>query len=160
MNEKFERMNNFNKDPDNLEMLRQSLKSSEIDKELKPFLRNFLELPITPTSSCYGHQEELNNPYFSYVEDSIKTKQDEHFQNSFKEKINELAEKINNLIGKQIVEISFVEEFHGGKGPREYTMKFEILNKQIKQEKFKEIISTIWSECSKYLDEIGRELIE
>jgi len=153
MSEKFEPQNSFTKDKDNLEMLRRSLESKEIDKDIIPILEKFLSLPITPRESCYGHVEESKGPYLSYVDDETKNEQELHIQRLFKEKIAELATRINQKIGSEVVRIDMEEVNHGG-GPIDYTLRFEIIDEKIFQEFGKKILETIWDEFSKYLDEL------
>ena len=153
MNEEFKPEKFFTKDEDNLEMLRQSLESKEIDKDIIPILEKFFSLPITPRESCYGHPEKAKSPYLSYVEDGAQNKQDEDFQRLFKEKIAELTTRINERIGSEAVNISLEEVDRGG-GPKDYTLRFEIIDKKIFQENGKKLLDIIWGEFSKYLDEL------
>lgn len=156
--EKFETTKIFVKDKDELEMLQDSLKSPNIDQEIKPILEKFFTLPITPHESCYGHPENLKNPYLSYVDDETINKQDLKFQKLFKEKIKELVKNINKKIGANIVNIKFEEVNHGGKGPRDYVLQFEILDNNFYQSQGKGILDIIWQEFSAYLDKVAREL--
>ena len=153
MNEEFKPEKFFTKDEDNLEMLRQSLESKEIDKDIIPILEKFFSLPITPRESCYGHPEKAKSPYLSYVEDGAQNKQDEDFQRLFKEKIAELTTRINERIGSEAVNISLEEVDHGG-GPKDYTLRFEIIDKKRFQKKGKKLLDTIWSEFSRYIGEL------
>jgi len=153
MNEEFKPERFFTKDRDNLEMLRQSLESKEIDEDIIPILKKFFSLPITPRESCYGHAETNKNPYLSYVNDETKNEQELSIQRLFKEKIAELTAKINQRIGSEAVNIVLEEIDHGG-GPKDYTLRFEIIDKKIFQENGKKLLDIIWSEFSKYLDEL------
>ncbi|GEM_PF-1293633 len=154
MNEKFKSVEFFTKDEDNLGMLQQSLESKEIDKEIIPILKKFFSLPITPCESCYGHTERNKSPYLSYVEDDPRNEQDENFQKLFKERIDELTNKINQRFGSEAVILNLEMVDHGG-GPKDYTLRFEVIDKKYFQEKGKELLDIIWEEFSKYLDEIN-----
>ncbi len=153
MNEEFKPEKFFTKDKDNLEMLRQSLKSKEIDEDVIPILEKFFSLPITPRESCYGHAEEGKSPYLSYVDDETQNEQELSIQRLFKEKITELAARINQKIGSEAVNIVLEKIDHGG-GPKDYTLRFEVIDKKILQESGKKFLDVIWEEFSKYLDEI------
>ena len=153
MNELRESATSFIKDQNNLEMLKEALKSKNIDTEIVPILEKFISLPITPRESCYGHIESNKNPHLSYVNDDIKNEQDLNIQKLFKEKIGELATRINQKIGSEAVKIDLDEEDHGG-GPIDYTLWFYIIDKKIFQESGKKILDIIWDEFSKYLDEL------
>lgn len=153
MNEKFKPEKFFTKDRDNLEMLKQSLESKEIDQDIIPILEKFFLLPITPRESCYGHIETNKSPYLSYVDDEMKNEQELGIQRDFKEKITELATKINQRIGSEAISISLKEIDRGG-GPKDYTLRFEIIDKKIFQEMGKKFLAIIWEEFSKYLDEL------
>ena len=153
MKEGFKPENFFTKDRDNLEMLKQSLESKEIDQDIIPILEKFFSLPITPRESCYGHAETNKNPYLSYIDDETKNEQELAIQRLFKEKITELTARINQIIGSEAVSISLEEIDHGG-GPKDYTLRFEIIDKKIFQENGKKLLDIIWDEFSKYLDEL------
>lgn len=156
MNEEFKPEKFFTKDRDNLEMLRQSLESKKIDEDdedIIPILEKFFSLPITPRESCYGHAEESKSPYLSYVEDDVQNERDENFQKLFKEKFVELTTKINNRIGSEAVHVALEEVDHGG-GPKDYTLRFEVVDKKIFQENGKKFLDIIWEEFSKYIDEL------
>ncbi len=153
MNEEFKPENFFTKDKDNLEMLKHSIESEEIDKGVIPILEKFFSLPITPHESCYGQPEKDKNPYLSYVEDNTQSEQEVNFQRLFKEKIAELTAKINQRIGGETVNISLEEIDHGG-GPKNYTLRFNVVDKKIFQENGKKFLDIIWEEFSKYLDEL------
>ncbi|MFH1030382.1 MAG: hypothetical protein V1770_03940 [bacterium] len=153
MNGEFKLEKFFTKDRDNLEMLKKSLESKEIEDDIIPILEKFFSLPITPRESCYGHAETNKNPYFSYVDDETQNEQELDIQRSFKEKISELTARINQKIGSEAVSISLEEIDHGG-GPKDYTLRFEIVDKKIFQENGKKLLDIIWSEFSKYLDEL------
>ncbi|MFH0854780.1 MAG: hypothetical protein V1891_04815 [bacterium] len=143
----------FTKDRDNLEMLRQSLGSKEIDKDIIPILENFFSLPITPRESCYGHPEKAKSPYLSYVEDDAQSEQETNFQRLFKEKITELTARINEKIGSEAVNIVLKEVDRGG-GPKDYTLRFEIIDKKNFQENGKKLLDIIWGEFYKYIGEL------
>ncbi|MGB2761982.1 MAG: hypothetical protein WBC21_00370 [Minisyncoccales bacterium] len=153
MKEKLKPKEFFTKDRDNLEMLRQSLESKEIDEDIIPTLEKFFSLPITPRESCYGHVEKLKEPYFSYIEDDAQSEQDENFQKLFKEKIAELTTRINQKIGSEAVNI-VLEEIDRGGGPKDYTLRFKIIDKKNFQKFGKNFFDIIWEEFSRYLDEI------
>ncbi|MBU1036685.1 hypothetical protein KKF32_01450 [Patescibacteria group bacterium] len=153
MKEKIKPKESFTKDRDNLEMLRQSLKSEEIDKDIIPILEKFFSLPITPRESCYGHAKTLKEPYLSYVEDGIQSEQDENFQELFKEKITELTTKINQRIGNETVNI-VLEKIDRDGGPKDYTLRFEIIDKENFQKFDEKFLDIIWDEFSRYLDEL------
>lgn len=153
MNEKFKPEKKFTKDRDNLEMLKQSLESKEIDEDIIPILEKFFSLPITPRESCYGHVEKLKEPHLSYVEDDAQSEQDKNFQRLFKEKIAELTARINQKIGNEAVNIVLEEIDHGG-GPKDYTLRFKIIDKKVFRDFGKKFLDIIWEEFSKYLDEI------
>ncbi len=153
MNEEFKPEIFFTKDRDSLEMLKQSLESKEIDEDMIPILEKFFSLPITPRESCYGHPETHKNPYLSYIDDETQNEQELSIQRLFKEKISELATKINEAIGSVVVSISLKEIDHGG-GPKDYTLRFEIVDKKIFQENGKKLLDIIWGEFSKYLSEL------
>ena len=153
MKEGFKPENFFTKDRDNLEMLKQSLESKEIDQDIIPILEKFFSLPITPRESCYGHAETNKNPYLSYIDDETKNEKELAIQRLFKEKITELTARINQIIGSEAVSISLEEIDHGG-GPKDYTLRFEIIDKKIFQENGKKLLDIIWDEFSKYLDEL------
>jgi hypothetical protein len=157
MNEEFKLEEFFTKDRNNSEMLRQSLKSKEIDKDIISTLEKFFSLPITPCESCYGHTEKLKEPYLSYVEDNAQSEQDENFQKLFKEKITELTAKINQRIGSEAVNI-VLEKIDRGGGPKDYTLRFKIIDIKKFQEFGKKLLDIIWEEFSKYLDEIKEKL--
>ena len=114
-------------------------------------------MPITPRESCYGHAEKLEEPYLSYIEDDARNKQDENFQKLFKEKIAELTAKINQRIESESVNI-VLEEIDRGEGPKDYTLRFKIIDIKKFQEFGKKILDIIWEEFSKYLDEIKGKL--
>lgn len=152
MNEEFKPEKFFTKDRDNLEMLKQSLKSKEIDENIIPILEKFFSLPITPRESCYGHLETNKNPYLSYVDDETQDEQELGIQRLFKEKISALATRINQIIGSEAISVSLEEVYRGG-GPKDYTLRFEIIDKKI-QENGKKLLDIIWGEFSKYLDEL------
>ena len=145
MNEEFKPEKFFTKDRDNLEMLRQSLESKEIDEDLIPILEKFFSLPITPRESCYGHPEKTKGPYLSYVEDDAQSEREANFQKLFKEKIAELTAKINERIGSEAVNI-VLEEVDRGGGPKDYTLRFELIDKKF--------LDIIWEEFSNYLDKL------
>jgi hypothetical protein len=153
MNKEFRPEKFFTKDRDNLEMLRRSLESKEIDEDIIPILEKFFSLPITPRESCYGHVETNKSPYLSYVNDETKDEQELNIQKLFREKIAELATKINQKIGSEAVNIVLEEIDHGG-GPKDYTLRFEILDKKIFQKNGKKLLDIIWDEFSKYLNEL------
>ena len=153
MNEEFKPKVLFAKDSDNLKMLSNSLESKEIDQEIVPVLNKFFSLPITPRESCYGHPEEDKSPYLSYVEDDVNIEKDKNFQKTFKEKIQELTDAINQRIGGEVVSIN-LEEIDRGGGPKDYTLRFEVVDKDEFKKTGKEIITIIWDEFSKYLDAI------
>ncbi len=157
MKEKFKSEEFFVKNRDNLKMLQQSLELEEIDKDIIPILEKFFLLPITPRESCYGHAEKLEEPYLSYIEDDARNKQDENFQKLFKEKIAELTAKINQRIESESVNI-VLEEIDRGEGPKDYTLRFKIIDIKKFQEFGKKILDIIWEEFSKYLDEIKGKL--
>jgi len=142
MNEKFKPEIFFTKDRDNLEMLRQSLESKEIDVDMIPILEKFFSLPITPRESCYGHAEKTKNPYLSYVEDETQNERDKNFQKSFKDKITELTARINEIIGSEVVSVA-LEEIDRGGGPKDYTLRFEIVDKKIFQGNGKKLLAII-----------------
>jgi hypothetical protein len=143
----------FMKDGDNLEMLRQSLKSKEIDKDIIPILEKFIILPITPRESCYGHAKEIKSPYLSYIEDDVQNESDKKFQKLFREKIAELATRINYRIGSEAIRIDLEEADHG-RGPKDYTLRFQIIDNEVPEESVKKIIHIAWDEFSKYIDEL------
>lgn len=151
--EEFKPENIFMKDRDNLEMLRQSLESKEIDEDMIPILEKFIVLPITPRESCYGHAKEFKSPYLSYVEDDVHNESDKKFQKLFREKIVELATRINYRIGSEAIRID-LEEVDHGKGPKDYTLRFQIIDNEGSEENIKKIIHIVWDEFSKYIDEI------
>ncbi len=152
MNEEFKPENFLpKKDRDNLDMLKQSLETKKIDQDIIPILEKFFSLPITPRESCYGHVETNKSPYLSYVDDASQNEQELRFQRLFKEKISELAIGINQKIGSEAVSTSLEEVDYGG-GPKDYTLRFEIINKKMFQENGKNLLDIIWSEFSKYLD--------
>jgi len=151
MNKEFRPEKFFTKDRDNLEMLQHSLESKEIDEDIIPILEKFFSLPITPRESCYGHMETNKSPYLSYVDDETKDEHELIIQKSFREKTSELATRINQRIGSEAVNIVLEEIDHGG-GPKDYTLRFEIINKKIFQENGKKLLDIIWEEFSKYLD--------
>lgn len=153
MNKEFKPEKFFTKDRDNLEMLKQSLESKEIDKDIIPVLEKFFSLPITPRESCCGHVETNKSPYLSYVDDGTQNEQELSIQRLFKEKISELATRINQKIDSEAVSISLEEIDHGG-GPKDYTLRFKIVDKKIFQENGKKLLDIIWGEFSKYLDEL------
>ncbi len=153
MNEEFRPQKFFTKDRDNLEMLRQSIESKEIDDEIIPILEKFFLLPITPRESCYGHVETNKRPYLSFVDDKTENEHELIIQKSFKEKTAELATLINQRIGSEAVNTALEEIDHGG-GPKDYTLRFEIIDKRIFQENGKKFLDIIWEEFSKYLDEL------
>jgi len=151
MNKEFRPEKFFTKDRDNLEMLQHSLESKEIDEDIIPILEKFFSLPITPHESCYGHAETNKNPYLSYIDDETQNEQELNIQRLFKEKIAELTAKINQRIGSEAVNIVLEEIDHGG-GPKDYTLRIEIINNKIFQENGKKLLDIIWEEFSKYLD--------
>lgn len=153
MNEEFKPEKFFTKDRNNLEMLKQSLESKKIDQDIIPILEKFFSLPITPRESCYGHVETNKKPYLSYVDDETKDEQELGIQRLFKEKISALATRINQIIGSEAVSISLEEVDRGG-GPKDYTLRFEIIDKKFFQENGKKLLDIIWGEFSKYLDEL------
>jgi hypothetical protein len=153
MNEKIKSEKIFIKDKDNLEMLQKSLKLKEMDKHIIPILKKFFSLPITSRESCYGDIKTNKNPYLSYVDDETRDEQELNIQKSFREKITELATKINQRIGSKAVNI-VLEEIDRGGGPKDYTLRFEIIDKKIFQENDKKLLDIIWDEFSKYLDEL------
>ena len=114
-------------------------------------------MPITPRESCYGHAEKLEEPYLSYIEDDARNKQDENFQKLFKEKIAELTAKINQKIESESVNI-VLEEIDRGGGPKDYTLRFKIIDIKKFEEFGKKFLDIIWEEFSKYLDEIKGKL--
>ncbi|MDD5341109.1 MAG: hypothetical protein PHC97_01575 [Patescibacteria group bacterium] len=160
MKEKFGQEPRFVKDKDNLLMLQEALRSKNIDKDIKPILEKFFTLPITPHQSCYGHPEKDKSPYLSYVEDEARNEKDKRFQQLLKEKILELTKIINGKIGGEVVNIALEEVDHGGRGPKDYTLKFDVIDKKFFKENGKEILDIIWQEFSKYLDKAARELIK
>lgn len=151
MNEESRYQKFFTKDRDNLEMLRQSIESKKIDEDMIPILEKFFFLPVTPRESCYGHVETSKGPYLSFVEDETENEQEIIIQRSFKEKTSELANIINQRIGSEAVNTVLEEIDHGG-GPKDYTLRFEIIDKRIFQKNGKKIFDIIWDEFSKYLD--------
>jgi hypothetical protein len=153
MVEEFKPEKFFTKDGDNLEMLKQSLQPKEIDEDITPILEKFFSLPITPRESCYGHVETNKSPYLSYVDDETQDGQELSIQRLFKEKISELTTRINQIIGSEAVSLSLEEIDHGG-GPKDYTLRFKIIDKKIFQENGKKLLDIIWGEFSKYLDEL------
>ncbi len=153
MNEELKPEKFFSKDADNLEMLKQSLESKEIDQDIIPVLEKFLSLPITPRESCYGHPETNTSPYLSFVDDETQNETELIMQKSFREKISLLSEKINQKIGGKAINVSLDEADHGG-GPKDYTLRFEIVDKTKFQETGKKFLDTIWEEFSKYLEEL------
>jgi len=153
MKEQFKKEIFYTKDIDNLEMLRQSLESKEIDKDIIPILKKFFSLPITPRESCYGYVEKLKEPYLSYIEDSVQNGKDENFQKLFKEKVTELATRINQRIGSEAINV-VLEKINRGEGPEDYTLRFKIINEKAFQKLGKEFLDIVWDEFSKYLDEI------
>lgn len=153
MIEKFNSEKLFTKDKDNLEMLKESLASEEIDGNIVTILEKFYSLPITPRESCYGQVEELKEPYLNFVEDETSNEQDKNFQKLFKENITKLTVRINQKIGSNVVDITLEEIDHGG-GPKDYTLRFKIIDKKAFQEFGKKFLNIIWEEFSEYLDEI------
>lgn len=134
-------------------MLKRGLESKNIDPEMVPILKKFFLLPITPHQSCYGHIEEHKNPYLSYIDDETQNKKELEMQKKFKGKILELTERINQKIGSHIVNVSLERVEHGG-GPKDYTLRFDIANKEILQDDGEKILDTIWEEFSRYLDQL------
>ena len=134
-------------------MLRQSLESKKIDEDIIPILEKFFSLPITPHESCYGHAETDKNPYLSYIDDETQNEHELSIQKSFREKIAELTIKINQRIGSEAVNIVLKEIDYDG-GPKDYTLRFEIIDKKIFQENGKKLLDITWDEFSKYLDKL------
>jgi hypothetical protein len=153
MNENFKFENSFVKNSANLGMLRKSLESKEIDKDIVSILEKFFSLPITPRESCYGHPEKDSSPYLSYVEDDVKDEQSKKFQRLFRGKVMGLTRTINERIGSEVVNIILERIDHGG-GPKDYTVRFEVINKKSFQENGKKVLDIIWSEFSKFIDEL------
>ncbi|MBT4349248.1 hypothetical protein HOD19_00495 [bacterium] len=153
MNKEFKPEISFSKDKSNLEMLQKSLESEEIDKDIIPILEKFFSLPITPHQSCYGHAETNKEPYLSYVDDETTNESELSIQRNFKEKIIELVARINQQIGSEAVNIS-LEEVDHKRGPKDYTLRFEIIDKKSFLQNGKKILAIIWDEFSKYLDEL------
>ncbi len=143
----------FTRDRDNLEMLKQSIESKEIDEDIIPILEKFFSLPITPHESCYGHVETNKIPYLSYVDDETQDEQELSIQRLFKEKISELTARINERIGSEAVNVSLEEVDYDG-GPKDYILRFEIIDKKTFQENGKKLLDAIWSEFSKYIGEL------
>lgn len=143
----------FTKNIDNSEMLKRSLESEGMDADIIPVIEKFFSLPITPRESCYGHIEELKDPYFSYIEDDVQNEREKNFQKLFKERIAELTAAINKRIGSEAVSLVLEEMDHGG-GPKNYTLRFEIIDEKVFQENSKEFLGIIWEEFSIYLDEL------
>jgi hypothetical protein len=150
MNEEFKPEKFFTKDGKNLEMLKQALGSEEIDKDIIPILEKFFSLPITPTNSCYGHWDG-GIPYLSYVDDETQNEQELGIQKLFREKITELANKINQRIGSEAVSIRLEGE---RLRPKEHTLRFDFIDKKIECEMGVHLLDIIWEEFSKYLDEL------
>ncbi len=144
----------FQKDSGNLEMLKRSIESPEIDQELIPILERFFKLPITPTESCYGHVEKWKKPYLSYVEDELKNSQDENIQKEFSRGVKELTDKINERIGQEVIKIlkKFVDY---GAGPKEYILSFEVIDKGMWKRLGDRLSEIVWDEFLKYLDSLG-----
>jgi hypothetical protein len=103
--------------------------------------------------SCYGNKKS-KNPYLSYVEDDVQNEHDKNFQKLFREKINELATRINDKIGYLAVDILFEEAEHGEKGPKEYVVRFRIMNNDKFMEIDQGLLVTIWDEFLKYTQEL------
>lgn len=162
MIEKFKSEKLFAKNNENHQMLQASLWSGRIDQELIPFLKKFFLLPITPRESCYGHikkdnqnkTEKVKYPYLSYVEDDTLVEQEKNIQKLFKERLPELNLKINQKIGSEIVQIDMETENFGESGPKNYTLRFTITDKKYFEEKEQELLSIVWDEFSKYVDDL------
>ncbi len=144
----------FVKDGANLEMLKRSLESKEIDVDIIPILEKFFSLPITPRESCYGHMETGKEPYLSYVDDEALNEDDLAIQKRFKENVIQLQTKINARIDREAINI-ILEEIDHKKGPKDYTLQFEIIDKEIFQKNGKELLEIIWDEFSKYISELN-----
>lgn len=153
MNELLKPKSVFVKSEDNFRMLQASLETREIDEDIVPIIEKFFSLPMTPIESCYGHVAKDNDPYLSYVEDDVADEQARNFQRLFKERINELATRINGEIGDNAVRIFLDEVDHGG-GPKDYTLRFEIIDKNLFQEKGNEVLAIIWQKFSDYIDNL------
>lgn len=153
MNNEFKSEKLFTKNEDNLNMLKRALESNEIDNDLIPILEKFFSLPITPRECCYGHPETNKKPYLSYVNDETQNEHELEIQKLFKKKISELATRINQKIGSVAVNTT-LDEVNYGNGPIDYTLRFQIINEKDFQENGNNLLTTIWDEFSKYLDEI------
>jgi hypothetical protein len=120
---------------------------------MRPILKKFFSLPITPTSSCYGHVDTEKNPYLSFVDDEARNESEHNIQKRFKEGIGDLEVQINQAIGSDTVKLSLEEFDHGG-GPLEYTLRFEIADKMIFRAEGDKLLSTIWDEFVSYLNDL------
>ena len=153
-NEEFELEKSFTKDVGDLEMLQESLKDEDMDKEMIPFLEKFFSIPITPIESCYGHPEEDREPYLSYIEDEVEAEKDKKLQESFRNRIEELVVEINTEFGDEFVDITLEKVDNGEGGPNNYNLRFKIINKESFKEKGEVPLRIIWEKFSKYVDKI------
>jgi len=153
MNEEFKLEKPFIKDNEDLEMLQESLKEEGLDKEMIPFLEKFFSIPLTPVESCYGHPKRDKEPYLSYVEDKVEVEKDKMFQESFRNRVEDLIMEINTELGSEFVDITLKKEDRGEGGPDNYTLRFEITDKENFKERGEEVLKVIWEKFSKYIDE-------
>jgi hypothetical protein len=152
--EGFEQPKSFVKDAENAEMLREALQSPEIDEEIIVVLEKFLALPITPQESCYGHPEELKNPYLSYVEGPEHNEKDRIFHQKLKSSISNLSSRINSRMGEEIISINLDEDDYGNDGPSVYTIQFDVIDKAIFKRKGQEILQIVWDEFARFLADL------
>lgn len=143
----------FIKNTDSLGMIKDSIKSKDLDPEMVPILEKFFSLPITPIESCYGHADRNKSPYICYIEDPEQDKDQTDIQTSLKSNLSQLRDAINNRVDGNVVEIDLEETDHG-RGPKDYTVRFKITDKKIFQELDSNLLSIIWEEFAKYLSDL------
>ena len=95
--------------------------------------------------------EESKLPYLSYVEDDAQNEKDKHFQKLFKENLPRWSTRITSRIGSEAMRIN-LEEIDPGGGPKDYTLRFEIIDGKKFQAAGKVFLAIIWEEFSKYID--------
>ena len=130
--------------PQNKMMLAEALRSGNIDPEVRPFLKRFFVLPITPTESCYGHPEKGSMPYISYVQDDVYDEQTNANNTRFlTECETQLAGRINAHLKNPWVVIHVETESYGS-GPQVHTIHFSIDDCEVYEKHGEVILKTIW----------------
>ncbi len=147
----------FVKDPDLALELQRAVESPEIDQGLIPFLKLFLDIPISPHGSCYGHFDKWGAyPYLSFSLDNVDGQNDGvRKQELFLQGIGTLQSRIDARLGPGAVEVVFEEEDRGVDASNDYTVQFNVKDGALFNAMGDEMFDVVWKEFTDMVQAIS-----